>query len=251
MRQPRPRRGLPGVQDDRVRQRAGARGQGRGGRPRGSTRERILDVALDLFTDQGYEQTSMREVADALGFTKAALYYHFQNKEDILLSLHMRMHALGSSSLEQLEQLSDAGAGIEAWVAVLDEFVDRVLENRKLFLFHLRNDKALEQLQQTEHHETEHGDLQEQLQRVLRAPYMPLPLRVRMACSIGAVMGLFMGTSAAFADIPAGELAELVRDAIRDLMAVGAPATQGASRRRQATRREPSRREPTRRPRRA
>ena len=48
-------------------------GRGRGGRPRGATRQRILDVALDLFNEHGYDKTSLREIADALGFTKAAL----------------------------------------------------------------------------------------------------------------------------------------------------------------------------------
>ncbi|MBO0686805.1 MAG: helix-turn-helix transcriptional regulator, partial [Candidatus Dormibacteraeota bacterium] len=38
-----------------------------------STRERILDVALDLFARKGYAETSLREVAAELGITKAAL----------------------------------------------------------------------------------------------------------------------------------------------------------------------------------
>ncbi len=51
------------------------------------TRTRIQDVALELFTEQGYEATSLREIAERLGVTKAALYYHFKTKEDILTSL--------------------------------------------------------------------------------------------------------------------------------------------------------------------
>src|ERR1700689_4807307 len=79
----------------------------RRGRPRGSTRERILDVALELFSEQGYEQTSLREIADRLGVTKAALYYHFERKEDILLELHLRVHELGREALERLNGLED------------------------------------------------------------------------------------------------------------------------------------------------
>ena len=41
------------------------------------TRQRILDVSAELFVEQGYDGTSLREIADRLGFTKAALYYHF------------------------------------------------------------------------------------------------------------------------------------------------------------------------------
>ncbi|MEV8393427.1 MULTISPECIES: TetR/AcrR family transcriptional regulator [unclassified Streptomyces] len=54
---------------------------------RGNTRQRIQDVALELFGEQGYEKTSLREIAERLDVTKAALYYHFKTKEDILISL--------------------------------------------------------------------------------------------------------------------------------------------------------------------
>lgn len=53
---------------------------------RGNTRQRIQDLALELFAEQGYEKTSLREIAERLDVTKAALYYHFKTKEDILIS---------------------------------------------------------------------------------------------------------------------------------------------------------------------
>lgn len=58
---------------------------------RGDTRQRIQDVALELFAEQGYEKTSLREIAERLAVTKAALYYHFKTKEDILISLFQDM----------------------------------------------------------------------------------------------------------------------------------------------------------------
>ncbi|MEU8507978.1 TetR/AcrR family transcriptional regulator [Streptomyces brevispora] len=54
---------------------------------RGNTRQRIQDVALELFAEQGYEKTSLREISEKLDVTKAALYYHFKTKEDILVSI--------------------------------------------------------------------------------------------------------------------------------------------------------------------
>ncbi|MBM7171477.1 TetR/AcrR family transcriptional regulator [Streptomyces sp. G44] len=54
---------------------------------RGDTRQRIQDVALELFAAQGYEKTSLREIAEHLEVTKAALYYHFKTKEAILTSI--------------------------------------------------------------------------------------------------------------------------------------------------------------------
>jgi AcrR family transcriptional regulator len=51
------------------------------------TRSEAQRVALSLFSSQGYDATSMQQIADALGIKKASLYYHFAGKEDILRSL--------------------------------------------------------------------------------------------------------------------------------------------------------------------
>jgi|tagenome__1003787_1003787.scaffolds.fasta_scaffold20899953_2 AcrR family transcriptional regulator len=55
--------------------------------PATETRQRILDVATDLFRENGYAGTSIRDIADGLGMTKAALYYHFTCKDDVLDAL--------------------------------------------------------------------------------------------------------------------------------------------------------------------
>ena len=52
--------------------------------PATDTRRRILAVALELFSTRGYAGTSMRDIAETMGMTKAALYYHFESKEQIL-----------------------------------------------------------------------------------------------------------------------------------------------------------------------
>jgi len=51
------------------------------------TREAAQRVALRLFTEQGYEATSLRQIADELGINKASLYYYFDGKEAIVQSL--------------------------------------------------------------------------------------------------------------------------------------------------------------------
>src|SRR5215475_10050368 len=51
------------------------------------TRARLRELSLQLFAEQGYEKTSLREIAEHLGVTKAALYYYFKSKEDIVRSL--------------------------------------------------------------------------------------------------------------------------------------------------------------------
>ncbi|MDN3353275.1 TetR/AcrR family transcriptional regulator [Actinomadura sp. DC4] len=57
------------------------------GERRSGTRERIQAVAVELFAEHGYEKTSLREIAERLDVTKAALYYHFNTKEAIVVSL--------------------------------------------------------------------------------------------------------------------------------------------------------------------
>lgn len=54
---------------------------------RGEGRERILDEARLLFLNKGFAATSMQEIADAVGLTKPALYYHFKDKQDLLLAV--------------------------------------------------------------------------------------------------------------------------------------------------------------------
>ena len=54
---------------------------------RGNTRQEILDAALELFSAQGYEATSVSQLAEAVGIRKASLYSHFENKQAILDAL--------------------------------------------------------------------------------------------------------------------------------------------------------------------
>lgn len=48
-----------------------------------STKQHILDMALQLFTDKGYEGASMDDIARAVGIRKASLYAHFNGKESL------------------------------------------------------------------------------------------------------------------------------------------------------------------------
>ncbi|MFI6057549.1 TetR/AcrR family transcriptional regulator [Streptomyces sp. NPDC051286] len=94
------------------------------GRRRGDdTKAEIRKVAIELFTEQGYEATSLREIAERLGITKAALYYHFSSKEDIVRS----------QFTEHLDALDDMVAwareqppGPELRVRAVDRMIDLV-----------------------------------------------------------------------------------------------------------------------------
>jgi AcrR family transcriptional regulator len=51
------------------------------------TQQRILEAARELFAERGYAGTSIRDIAERLAMTKAALYYHFRGKQDVLAAL--------------------------------------------------------------------------------------------------------------------------------------------------------------------
>ena len=66
---------------------------------KGNTKQEILDAALELFSVQGYEATSISQLAEAVGVRKASLYSHFENKQAIL-------DALIQTTMEEYEKHS-------------------------------------------------------------------------------------------------------------------------------------------------
>jgi AcrR family transcriptional regulator len=184
----------------------------------GSTRERILDTALELFTTKGYDGTSLRDIAERLGVTKAALYYHFERKEDILLELHLRLHTLSLDALASLEGLPGPEVA-RRWPELLDQFIDVVVDNRQLFQMHERNRNALEQIAHNERHAAEQEDMEQVLQRTLSHPDVAPEQRMRMVASLGAVAGGLLGGAKVFEDLTLEARADLVRNVVRDLVA--------------------------------
>jgi AcrR family transcriptional regulator len=192
-----------------------SRDPGNGGQAGASTRERILDVALDLFTDQGFDGTSMREIAERLHISKPAIYHHFASKEEILMALHLRLHEFGKAALARL---TGQTVTLQLWGSLLNEVLDQMLAQRKIFLMHERNQAALEKLHRKDH-DDEHDDIQQRLRQALTDPSLSLRDRVRMACSLGAVFGGLLMAGDAFDNVSNAELGSLVQDAVRDIVA--------------------------------
>ncbi|MFI5689386.1 TetR/AcrR family transcriptional regulator [Streptomyces sp. NPDC051636] len=110
---------------------------------RGNTRQRIQDVALELFAEQGYEKTSLREIAERLDVTKAALYYHFKTKEEILVSLFEDL-------TQPIQDLIDWGARQPHTLETKQEIVRRYSEAlagaEPLFRFMQENQATVREL---------------------------------------------------------------------------------------------------------
>jgi AcrR family transcriptional regulator len=157
----------------------------------GSTRERILDVAIDLFIEKGFDGTSLREIAAKLGFTKAALYYHYASKDDILMALHMRLHDVGRDGLKQL---TGGPVSLATWESLVDTVLGQMLAQRKLYL-------------------------QQRFRQMLADPAISLHDRVRMASSFGAVFSVLFLAGDAFEGTSTQELGELLRQTVHDILA--------------------------------
>ncbi len=71
------------------------------------TRQQILETAQRLFTEHGYDATSLQMIADEMGLTKAAVYYYFRAKVDI-------RHEIMQPGIERLRTLLDEAAAIRA-----------------------------------------------------------------------------------------------------------------------------------------
>ncbi|NUR69783.1 MAG: TetR/AcrR family transcriptional regulator [Hamadaea sp.] len=106
------------------------------------TRSRIQAVALELFTEQGYDATSLREIAERLGVTKAALYYHFKSKEEIVESF------MGDQSAridKLIEWTADQPRTLEARKDFLRRYADSMMEGQhhKIMRFFERNQATM------------------------------------------------------------------------------------------------------------
>ena len=157
--------------------------QAHGGR-RGDTRARIQQVALELFAEQGYERTSLREIAERLAVTKAALYYHFKSKEDIVRSFTEdyfgRIDALIVWGREQ-------PPGAPTARELLDRYITIVLESGEVFRFLERNQATIHGTEDGKHRFTQFRPRLAALMDIITGPGAPPRSRIRAAAAIFAV----------------------------------------------------------------
>ncbi len=94
-------------------------------------RRRILDVALELFLDQGFEKTSIRDIAARVQFTGAGIYYHFRSKDDLLKSLVEPFVAC----LEDIVATARPDPSPAARRALLAAYLDLLIDQRPVARF--------------------------------------------------------------------------------------------------------------------
>jgi AcrR family transcriptional regulator len=123
---------------------SGTRPNARGGRSNtvraADTRERILAVSAKMFRERGFEATTTRDLADAVGIRGPSLYHHFETKDDLLFGVCQ----------ESLRRLAEASRPIETQaeprarlIALIDAHVNAIVRDRDLHAAMLIEMRAL------------------------------------------------------------------------------------------------------------
>ena len=163
-----------------------------GSAPRRDTRAQAQKVALELFAEQGYEKTSLREIAERLGVTKAALYYHFKSKEDIV-------HSFTDDYFAEIDDLVDWGKKQppteETRREVLDRYVGIMLGGGEVFRFLEQNRAAVQGMEAGKDRFARFRGRLDALVDLLAGPDAPLRERVRATAAtltVGATCHVYL-----------------------------------------------------------
>ena len=180
--------------------------------PRTDTRVRAQQVALELFAEQGYEKTSLREIAERLGVTKAALYYHFRSKEDIV-------HSFTDDHFAAIDSLIDWAKaqppGPDTRREILDRYVGIVLANSKVFRFIEQNRAAMQSMEGKGDRIARFRSRLDTLADLLAGPAAPLRDRVRATAALFAATTSCMYFSGTAEDVT--DLHDIVLEIAIDL----------------------------------
>ncbi len=148
---------------------------------RGETRNRVIIAALELFAQHGIGGTSLQMIADHLGLTKAAVYFQFQTKEDIILAVVQPAFDQMEVFLTAAESEPDAARRLEL---VVEGLVDLVLDHGAVMLA-LQGDPGLGQILRT------HPEQQDRIVRLsaqLNGPSPDVSRQVAVAMVGGGLM---------------------------------------------------------------
>ncbi|MGN6472846.1 MAG: TetR family transcriptional regulator [Mycobacteriales bacterium] len=154
-------------------------------------REQILRSALELFARQGYAATSLRQIAEQQGLTKAALYYHFPAKEQLLLDLTRPLLDGLSDLVTEHRALDEADPE-----SLLSSYLDLLIAHLDVIGVLVNDPSTLN-----------HPDIGERgralavaIRRLLAGPEPSREREVRAACALGVINAVGQMPSAALPD---------------------------------------------------
>ena len=98
------------------------------------TKERILAAALEMFSQNGYSGTNIRELAGSLGMGKSSMYRHFESKEDIWNTLLDKMIAYYDERFGSSEHLPPVPDSLEGLVTMTMQMVNFTVHDEKVIM---------------------------------------------------------------------------------------------------------------------
>ena len=107
------------------------------------TKDRILMAALDMFSQNGYAGTNIRELAASLGMGKSSMYRHFESKEAIWNALLDQMIAYYAEHFRSAEHLPSVPDSLEGLVTMTIQMVNFTVHDEKIIM--MRKVLTLEQ----------------------------------------------------------------------------------------------------------
>ena len=98
------------------------------------TKERILDAALEMFSQNGYAGTNIRELSASLGLVKSGFYKHFESKEAIWNTLLDRMIAYYADHFGSAEHLPPVPDSLEGLFTMTMQMVNFTVHDEKIIM---------------------------------------------------------------------------------------------------------------------
>ncbi len=170
------------------------------------TKQRILDTARELFASKGVPKTSLQEIADRLGITKPALYYHFSSREELIRTIMQPLIDDGDAFVREQEERASVRPR-----ALLEGYFDFNIRHRADIMLVLTELTTLAELGLVERVLT----WRERLTMLLYGPEPALADAVRAVIALGGLQDC----TVQFPHVPVDEL--------REVAVAGALATLG------------------------
>ena len=146
--------------------------------PSTDTRSRIQSAALELFIHQGFTATSLQQVADRVGVTKAALYYHFPSKSDLARSIFIPW----KEDLDRFLDDAEANPDRPPRELISDAF-DVLVRHREAFTAMMADGSILTHVDLV----TWTKEWADRLQRLFLGPFPTMYDRVRVSIAFGGL----------------------------------------------------------------
>ncbi|MEV4130657.1 TetR/AcrR family transcriptional regulator [Dactylosporangium sp. NPDC049742] len=170
-----------------------------------ATADRIRAVAIELIAEKGVAQASLREIAERVGISKPALYYHFGSREELVRSLFQPLVDEVSALLDDIESGRWPGDTTDRR-AVLGAYFDVTYRHRNITKLVMQDPSVLADLNLA----AEVTDWGRRLTTLLFGPAPTLAQRTRAIVAVGGLSDC----TAMLTDVPEPDLKTAVLDAV-------------------------------------